>query len=44
MTHGTLVVGNGPLRGRHNTEVAVSVGVDAADESVLGEVSSLDYS
>ena len=44
VTEGTLIVGNGPLRGRHNTEVAVSVGVDAADESVLGEVSFLDYS
>ena len=35
VTEGTLVVGNGPGRSGHNSEVVVPVGVDGADQSIL---------
>ena len=35
VAEGTLVVGNGPSRSRHNAQIVVSVGVDRADQSVL---------
>ena len=42
VTESTLVVGNGPLGGAHNTEVVVSVGVHGTNEGVLGEGGFLD--
>jgi len=35
VTERTLIVGDGPLRSAHDTEVVISVGVDAAEECVL---------
>ena len=36
VSEGALVVGNGPFGGGHDAEVVVAVGVEAADEGVLG--------
>lgn len=36
VSEGALVVGNGPLGGAHDSEVVVAVGVDRAQEGVLG--------
>ena len=35
MSEGSLVVGDGPLRGAHHSQVVVQVRVDAAKEGVL---------
>ena len=39
VSEGSLVVGNGPLGGGHHSQLVVAVGVDRAEESVLGEAS-----
>ena len=43
VAEGTLVIGDGPLGSSHDAKVAVSVRVDTADESGLGERGSLNY-
>jgi hypothetical protein len=42
VAEGTLVVGNGPLGSCHYTQIMVSVWVQGANKSVLGEGGSLD--